>query len=95
MPTWRVGWPPRPGPPDWWFLRSEHPRAAPEPRVRCVGFRVARWWRFGCEARRASEVLADMVEGVVVANGLRGDAAVHMRTALLAAVAAAHATRAA
>jgi hypothetical protein len=45
--------------------------------------------------RGAAEVLVDMVEGVIVANGLVGDAALHMRTALLAAVTAARTTRAA
>jgi hypothetical protein len=45
--------------------------------------------------RASSEILADMVEGVVVANELRDEAAVHIRWALLAAVAAAQVTRAA
>ena len=45
--------------------------------------------------RGAAEVFADMVEGVIVANGLVGEAAIHMRTALLAAVTAARTTRAA
>jgi hypothetical protein len=45
--------------------------------------------------RASSEVLEDMVEGVIVANELRAEAALHMRGALLAAVAAAQATRAA
>jgi len=34
-------------------------------------------------ARPVAEVVADMVEGVVVANGLVGDAATRVRTALL------------
>jgi len=33
--------------------------------------------------RPFAEVARDMVEGIVVANGLRGDAAVRVRTALL------------
>ncbi len=38
------------------------------------------------KARPFAEVVADMVEGVVVANGLAGPAAARVRSALLAAV---------
>jgi hypothetical protein len=38
--------------------------------------------------RRLADVAADMVEGVVVANGLTGESAVRVRTALAQAIAA-------
>jgi hypothetical protein len=43
-------------------------------------------------ARPFADVVIDMVEGVVVANRLRGDAATHVRTTLLQALGGADAT---
>jgi hypothetical protein len=43
-------------------------------------------------SRPPADVVSDMVEGVLVANGLRGDAATRMRTTLLQAIGGAGAT---
>ena len=52
--------------------RSALHRVVPESRVRSAGSRAARWWRSRCAAGVFGEVVADMVEGVVIANGLEG-----------------------
>ena len=55
-------------------------------RARSAGSRAARWSRCGCGPRPTADVVADMVEGVIVANGLTGDAAGRVRATLLQAV---------
>ena len=73
---------------DWKPRRSAAHPGSRAPRGRFAAIRVALWSRCSSGAGRSREVAADMVEGVLVANGVEGEARVRLRAAFREAIAA-------